>query len=110
VLSVTFANSRGKHPPPSAVIAKSNNPKVKQELGKEGVLPWSHFWASDKPYGTPAAALFLHWVFSVVIISAPSNEDAYNFFVWIFTYSQTWVSRTPPPLQFPSFKIVSVNM
>ncbi|CUS11167.1 unnamed protein product [Tuber aestivum] len=74
VLAVTFANSR-----------------VKQELGKEGVLPWSRFWASDKPFGTPAAALLLHWVFSVIIISAPSSEDAYNFFIWVFTSSQTWV-------------------
>ncbi|KAG0642484.1 amino acid permease-domain-containing protein [Tuber brumale] len=75
VLAVTFANSR-----------------VKQELGKEGVLPWSRFWASDKPFGTPAAALLLHWVFSVIIISAPSSEDAYDFFICLFTSSQTWVS------------------
>ncbi|PWW73527.1 hypothetical protein C7212DRAFT_217500 [Tuber magnatum] len=75
VLAVTFANSR-----------------VKQELGKEGVLPWSRFWASDKPFGTPAAALLLHWVFSIIIISAPSSEEAYNFFIWVFTSSQTWVS------------------
>ncbi|KAG0131521.1 amino acid permease-domain-containing protein [Tuber indicum] len=75
VLAVTFANSR-----------------VKQELGKEGVLPWSRFWASDKPFGTPAAALLLHWVFSVVIISAPSSEDTYDFFICLFTSSQTWVS------------------
>lgn len=28
-----------------------------QELAKEGVLPFSHFWASDKPSGAPTAAV-----------------------------------------------------
>jgi amino acid transporter len=52
VLAVTFANSR-----------------VKQELGKEGVLPFSSVWASQLPQiGTPAAALCLHWVVSVLVV------------------------------------------
>ncbi|RPA93891.1 amino acid transporter [Choiromyces venosus 120613-1] len=75
VLAVIFANSR-----------------VNQELGKEGVLPWSRFWASDKPFGTPGAALLLHWVFSVIFISVPSSDDTYNFLVWIFASSENWVS------------------
>lgn len=40
VLAVSFAHSR-----------------VNEELAKEGVLPWSKFWASNKPFGTPAAAV-----------------------------------------------------
>lgn len=40
VLAVSFAHSR-----------------VNQELAKEGILPWSDFWASDKPFGTPAASV-----------------------------------------------------
>jgi hypothetical protein len=30
---------------------------VNQELAMEGVLPWSSFWASNKPFGTPAASV-----------------------------------------------------
>lgn len=66
---------------------------MKQELGKEGVLPWSRIWASDKPFGTPGASLFLHWAFSIVVISATKSGDAYNFVVLLFTYSQTAVAR-----------------
>ena len=40
VLAVSFAHSR-----------------VNQELAREGILPWSGFWASNKPFGTPAASV-----------------------------------------------------
>lgn len=40
VLAVSFAHSR-----------------VNQELAKEGILPWGKFWASNKPFGTPAASV-----------------------------------------------------
>jgi len=43
VLAVSFAHSR-----------------VNQELAREGLLPWSKFWASSKPYGTPAASVSNH--------------------------------------------------
>lgn len=31
--------------------------RVKQEIGKEGLLPFSRFWGSNKPFNTPAAAV-----------------------------------------------------
>jgi amino acid transporter len=40
VLAVSFSHSR-----------------VNQELAKEGILPWSKFWASTKPFATPAASV-----------------------------------------------------
>ena len=40
VLAVSFGHSR-----------------VNEELAKEGVLPWSKFWASKKPFNTPAASV-----------------------------------------------------
>lgn len=42
VLAVSFAHSR-----------------LNQELGKEGLLPFSRFWASNKPFNAPAAAVSL---------------------------------------------------
>lgn len=40
VLAVSFAHSR-----------------VNQEFAKEGLLPWSRFWASNRPFGAPAAGV-----------------------------------------------------
>lgn len=31
--------------------------RVIQELAKEGILPFSHFWSSDRPCGAPSAAV-----------------------------------------------------
>lgn len=42
VLAVSFAHSR-----------------LNQEFAKEGLLPWSRFWASNKPFNAPASAVKL---------------------------------------------------
>jgi hypothetical protein len=54
---------------------------VVQEIGREGILPFSRLWASNKPFNTPFMGLFEHWVVSVVIMLAPPPGDAYNFIV-----------------------------
>lgn len=53
--------------------------RLVQELGREGILPLSRFWASNKPFNAPAAGLFEHWLVSVIIMLAPPPGDAYNF-------------------------------
>ncbi|KAK4679769.1 hypothetical protein QC764_207030 [Podospora pseudoanserina] len=75
VLAVSFAHSR-----------------VNQELAKEGILPWSNFWASTKPFRTPAAALFLHWIVTVIVLVAPPPGPAYNFIVNLYTYPGAWIN------------------
>ncbi|KAF9734173.1 high affinity methionine permease [Paraphaeosphaeria minitans] len=53
--------------------------RLVQELGREGILPFSRFWASNKPFNAPLAGLFEHWLVSVIIMLAPPPGDAYNF-------------------------------
>jgi amino acid transporter len=53
--------------------------RLVQELGREGVLPFSRFWASNRPFNAPLAGLFEHWVVSVIIMLAPPPGDAYDF-------------------------------
>lgn len=41
---------------------------------------------------TPAGALLLHWVFSIIIIIAPPIGDTYTFFVNLYSYTiNTWI-------------------
>ncbi|KAK4250289.1 amino acid permease-domain-containing protein [Corynascus novoguineensis] len=75
VLAVSFAHSR-----------------VNQELALEGALPWSKFWASTKPFNTPAASLFLHWIVTVIVLIAPPPGPAYNFIVNLYTYPGAWIN------------------
>lgn len=69
VLAVSFAHSR-----------------LNQEFAKQGLLPFSRFWASIKPFNAPATALFLHWLVTVVMPVAPPAGPAYNFIVDLYTY------------------------
>lgn len=45
--------------------------RIVQELGREGILPFSRFFASNRPFNAPLAGLFEHWVVSVVIMMGP---------------------------------------
>ncbi|KAI0171910.1 amino acid transporter [Hypoxylon sp. FL1284] len=67
------------------------NSRVKQELAKEGVLPFLRFFASDWPIQTPTGGIFLHWLFSVVLIVGPRTDDAYPFLTNLQTYTQSIV-------------------
>lgn len=86
--------------------------RVKQEIAKEGILPWPKFFGQNsKIFGrlfhrllvrrrpasdttsieaTPVGALTLHWAFSVILIVATwgqSTEDAYTVLVLIYSYA-----------------------
>ena len=65
--------------------------RLVQELGREGVLPRSSFFASDWPFRTPMAGLFVQWIVSSVYVLLLPPGDAYLFIV-----SCTWISLIPP--------------
>ena len=66
-------------------------PRVKQELAKEGILPFSRFWASDWPFNAPTGAIFLHWLFTTALILGSQTSDVYTFVTNVFVYSGNWI-------------------
>ncbi|KIM96755.1 hypothetical protein OIDMADRAFT_131189 [Oidiodendron maius Zn] len=66
--------------------------RVNQELGKDGLLPFSNFWKSSSQWNTPAAGLFLHWAVSVLVIIVPPPGEVYNFLVDIGGYPVSVIS------------------
>jgi amino acid transporter len=60
--------------------------RLVQELGREGVLPFSRFWASNRPFNAPLAGLFEHWLVTAITILAPPAGDAYNFVLNLISY------------------------
>ena len=52
---------------------------VIQELGREGILPFSSFFASNQPLDAPTAALFSQWLICCITATAPPPGDAFNF-------------------------------
>lgn len=60
--------------------------RVNQELGREGILPFSKFWASNRPFNAPLAGLGLHWAICIITIFALPSGDAYNFVINTISY------------------------
>jgi len=60
--------------------------RLVQEVGREGILPFSKLWASNKPFNAPFAGLFEHWLVSVITMLAPPPGDAYNFLLNLISY------------------------
>ncbi|MCJ1468578.1 hypothetical protein MMC07_007207 [Pseudocyphellaria aurata] len=96
-----FGNSAGARALP-AFVALSNlgnvlavsfaHARVNQEFAKEGLLPASRFWSSNKPFNAPAAAFLLHWIITIIILLAPPAGPAYNFIIDLYTYPGAWIN------------------
>ncbi|KAL8735934.1 MAG: hypothetical protein Q9166_000496 [cf. Caloplaca sp. 2 TL-2023] len=94
----------------NVVIMTFTASRVKQEIAKEGILPFSLFFASSSttPWArlrrrffppstlnyqdeqSPSAALFLHWIFSMMMIAATSStipDIAYTVLVTLNAYA-----------------------
>ncbi|KAH8655250.1 amino acid transporter [Xylariales sp. PMI_506] len=61
-------------------------PRVIQELGKDGVLPFSDFFMENRPFKTPIFALLLHLGVTIIFICGPPAGDAFTFIVSLSTY------------------------
>ncbi|KAF7304365.1 High affinity methionine permease [Mycena chlorophos] len=66
--------------------------RVVQELAREGILPFSAFFASNWPFGAPLNALWFLWGVSVLGVILPPPGDAYLFLLSMSSYSLTLVN------------------
>ncbi|VUC30570.1 unnamed protein product [Clonostachys rosea] len=57
-----------------------------REIARQGVLPWTEFWVSTRPFGTPIGPYLLKWAFTFLMIVAPPAGDAFQFVVSLKTY------------------------
>jgi amino acid transporter len=48
--------------------------RVKQEIAKLRILPFSKFWARQSHYDTPVGALTLHWIVAALFIVSPPQK------------------------------------
>lgn len=104
VMSVTFAQSRVNQGAfsPALRLTRDVDSAPFPELGKEGFLPFTKFWASNWPVGAPLPGLIVHLIPSVVIILGPPAAVAYPFILGPSFLSRR--SSTPPlnpPRAFP---------
>ncbi|RHZ67341.1 high affinity methionine permease [Aspergillus thermomutatus] len=60
--------------------------RLLRECGRQGVLPFTEFWTSTRPFGTPLGPYALKWALTVLMILAPPAGDAFNFVVDLGVY------------------------
>ncbi|EAW11065.1 high affinity methionine permease [Aspergillus clavatus NRRL 1] len=60
--------------------------RLLRECGRQGVLPWTRFWTSTRPFGTPLGPYALKWALTIIMILAPPAGDAFNFVVDLGVY------------------------
>ncbi|TDL24519.1 amino acid transporter [Rickenella mellea] len=60
--------------------------RLVQELGREGILPHSVFFASSKPFGAPLAGITWQYTISCLVVLAPPPGDAYTFTLNLASY------------------------
>jgi hypothetical protein len=54
---------------------------VIQELGREGILPYSSWFASNKPFNAPLAGMFTQYLVSCMFLFTVPPGDAYLFLI-----------------------------
>jgi amino acid transporter len=57
-----------------------------REIGRQGVLPYTPFWVSTKPFGTPFGPYVVKWAITLIMIVAPPAGDAFSFVVNLQSY------------------------
>lgn len=50
-----------------------------REAGRQGVLPFTHFWVSTQPFGTPLGPYAVIWGLTALLIIAVPAGDAFTF-------------------------------
>ena len=65
----------------SSFFAWLSPPTVIQELGREGILPFSSFFASNQPFNAPLAGIFTDYLVSCIYLIAVPPGDAYIFLI-----------------------------
>ncbi|KAL1891689.1 hypothetical protein Sste5346_007438 [Sporothrix stenoceras] len=66
--------------------------RVKQEIARQGLLPYSKMLASNKPFGAPLGGFILHYIPSFLVIVLPPSAEVYSFILEVEGYPGQIVS------------------
>jgi len=77
----------------SVIALTFANVRVKQEISRMGLVPIPEFWSKTSHRRTPAHALFLHWIFSVIciVITPLSNPAGFLIMSTLYSYLHTYI-------------------
>ncbi len=60
--------------------------RLNQALGRDGIIPFAKFFASNRPFNAPLPGIAWHIVVTLIILLAPPAGDAYDFVLNLSSY------------------------
>ncbi|CAK7205834.1 hypothetical protein SEUCBS139899_008613 [Sporothrix eucalyptigena] len=66
--------------------------RVKQEIARQGFLPYSSFISSNKPFGAPLGGFLVHYIPSFLVIVLPPSAEVYSFILEVEGYPGQFVA------------------
>ncbi|KAL5895005.1 low-affinity methionine permease [Pyricularia oryzae] len=60
--------------------------RVKQEVARQGLLPFGNVLSSTRPFGSPLGGLLMNFVVSVLVLVLPPSKEVYSFILEVESY------------------------
>ena len=60
--------------------------RLKQEIARQGFLPFSEALSTTKPFGSPIGGFIVHFIPSFLVIVLPPSETVYSFILELEQY------------------------
>ncbi|ROT34487.1 hypothetical protein SODALDRAFT_321494 [Sodiomyces alkalinus F11] len=60
--------------------------RLKQEIARQGFLPFSKLLSSNRPFGSPLGGLLVHYIPSFLVIALPPSKEVYSFILEVEGY------------------------
>lgn len=65
---------------------------MKQEIARQGLLPFGDILSSTRPFGSPLGGLLLHYIPSFLVIVLPPSKEVYSFILSVEGYPGQFIS------------------
>ncbi|KAI9163866.1 methionine permease [Paramyrothecium foliicola] len=60
--------------------------RIKQEIARQGFLPYSRLLSSTKPFNSPLGGFIVHYIPSLLVIILPPSGEVYSFILELEAY------------------------
>ncbi|KAK2043885.1 methionine permease [Colletotrichum somersetense] len=82
VLPLAVALSAGAN----VLVVTFSAARTKQEIGRQGFLPFSKILSSTRPFNSPLGGLLVHYIPSFLVITLPPSAEVYSFILEVEGY------------------------
>lgn len=66
--------------------------RLKQEIARQGFLPFSELLSTTKPFGSPIGGFVVHFIPSFLVIALPPSDAVYSFILELEQYPAQIIS------------------